>query len=106
MVLLEVDSEAAKKQLKTIGEMARKGLNDVRRSVRKLKPDALERMSLENAIHQMIEEMSEGTNTKIYFVSYMEQMQFGAWQPDLLPVLNVDAMDLTDEMLREMKVLQ
>ena len=35
-----------------------------------------------------------------------EQMQFGAWQPDLLPVLNVDAMDLTDEMLREMKVLQ
>ena len=78
MVLLEVDSEAAKKQLKTIGEMARKGLNDVRRSVRKLKPDALERMSLENAIHQMIEEMSEGTNTKIYFVSYMEQMKFDA----------------------------
>ena len=35
-----------------------------------------------------------------------EKMQFGAWQPDLLPVLNVDAMDLTDEMLREMKVLQ
>ena len=35
-----------------------------------------------------------------------EQMQFGAWQPDLLPVLNMDAMDLTDEMLREMKVLQ
>ena len=35
-----------------------------------------------------------------------EKMQFGDWQPELLPVLNVDTMDLTDEMLREMKVLQ
>ena len=58
--------------------MARRGLNDVRRSVRKLKPDALERMSLENAIHQMIEEMSKGTNTKIYFVSYIDKLRFEA----------------------------
>ncbi|MGM9579631.1 MAG: hypothetical protein ACI3U2_00140 [Anaerovibrio sp.] len=35
-----------------------------------------------------------------------EKMQVGTWQPGLLPVLNVDTMDLTDEMLREMKVLQ
>lgn len=83
-VLLEIDPEAAVKQLDTIGTMARKGLNDVRRSVRKLKPDALERMSLENAIHEMIEEMSEGTGTKIYFVSYMEQMSFEADEEETL----------------------
>ena len=35
-----------------------------------------------------------------------ENMQPGVWQPDLLPVVNVNTMDLTDEMLREMKVLQ
>ena len=34
-----------------------------------------------------------------------EKMQFGDWQPELLPVLNVDTMKLTDEILREMKVL-
>ena len=35
-------------------------------------------MSLENAIHQMIEEMSKGTNTKIYFVSYIDKLRFEA----------------------------
>ena len=79
-VLMDVSPEAAKQQMETIGDMARKGLNDVRRSVRKLKPDALERMSLENAIYQMAEEMSRGTNTKIYFVSYMDRLEF---EPDI-----------------------
>ena len=79
-VLMDVSPDAAKQQLETIGDMARKGLNDVRRSVRKLKPDALERMSLENAIYQMTEEMSRGTNTKIYFVSYMDHLEF---EPDI-----------------------
>ncbi len=78
MVLMDTSPDAARTQLETIGNMARRGLDDVRRSVRKLKPDALERMSLENAIHQMIEEMSRGTNTKIYFVSYMGQLRFEA----------------------------
>lgn len=76
MILMDASPEAAKGQLKTIGDMARRGLNDVRRSVRKLKPDALERMSLENAIHEMIEDMSKGTNTKIYFVSYIDKLRF------------------------------
>lgn len=75
-ILMETSPEAAGKQLETIGKMARTGLDDVRRSVRKLKPDALERLSLENAIHQMIEEMSGGTNTKIYFVSYIDKIEF------------------------------
>ncbi|MDO5145725.1 MAG: sensor histidine kinase [Eubacteriales bacterium] len=77
-VLVEVSPEAAKQQLDVIADMARKGLNDVRRSVRKLKPDALERLSFEHAIQQMVEEMSRGTNTKIYFVSYTDGMEFGA----------------------------
>lgn len=84
MVLMDTSPEAAKQQLETIGGIARRGLNDVRRSVRKLKPDALERMSLENAIHQMIEEMSKGTNTKIYFVSYMDELRFDADEEETL----------------------
>lgn len=35
-----------------------------------------------------------------------EKMQQGVWQPDLLPVLNVNTLDLTEEMLQEMKSLQ
>ena len=65
-------------------DTARRGLQDVRRSVRKLKPDALERMSLNNAIHQMIEDMSKVTNTKIYFVSYMEELEFEADEEEVI----------------------
>ena len=74
----------AKEQLEGIGDTARRGLQDVRRSVRKLKPDALERMSLNNAIHQMIEDMSKVTNTKIYFVSYMEELEFEADEEEVI----------------------
>lgn len=78
LVLMDIAPDKAKEQLEGIGDTARRGLQDVRRSVRKLKPDALERMSLNNAIHQMIEDMSKVTNTKIYFVSYMEELEFEA----------------------------
>lgn len=77
-VLMDASPETAKQQLAVIGDMAGRGLRDVRRSVRKLKPDTLERLSFENAIQQMTEEMSRGTNTKIYFVSYMDSMEFDA----------------------------
>ena len=79
LVLMDIAPDKAKEQLEGIGDTARRGLQDVRRSVRKLKPDALERMSLNNAIHQMIEDMSKVTNTKIYFVSYMEEKVSFPW---------------------------
>lgn len=77
-VLVEVSPEAALDQLDTIGNMASRGLNDVRRSVRKLKPDVLEDQALDVAIHQMVEDMAKGTNTKIYFVSYGKNLHYEA----------------------------
>lgn len=84
LVLMDIAPDKAKEQLEGIGDTARRGLQDVRRSVRKLKPDALERMSLNNAIHQMIEDMSKVTNTKIYFVSYMEELEFEADEEEVI----------------------
>lgn len=84
LVLMDIAPDKAKEQLEGIGDTARRGLQDVRRSVRKLKPDALERMSLNNAIHQMIEDMSKVTNTKIYFVSYMEELKFEADEEEVI----------------------
>lgn len=84
LVLMDIAPDKAKEQLEGIGDTARRGLQDVRRSVRKLKPDALERMSLSNAIHQMIEDMSKVTNTKIYFVSYMEELKFEADEEEVI----------------------
>lgn len=79
LVLMDIAPDKAREQLEEIGLTAKRGLKDVRRSVRKLKPDALERLSLDNAIHQMIEDMAKVTNTKIYFVSYVDKLHF---EPD------------------------
>lgn len=44
--MLEISPEMAKKQMERIASTAREGMNEVRRSVRALRPDALERMQL------------------------------------------------------------
>ncbi len=50
--------EFTKKQLPVINNIARHGMNDVRRSVKKLRPDNLERFSLKEALLQMTREFS------------------------------------------------
>ena len=44
--LMDVAPEATKEQLKAIAEVARQGITDVRRSVKALRPDALESQTL------------------------------------------------------------
>lgn len=67
MALMDVAPEATKEQLKAITEVARQGMTDVRRSMKALRPDALEKLDLESALAHMISEMRSVTNTKIYY---------------------------------------
>ena len=75
-VLMDLSPDMAKSQLHAVSKMARSSLDDVRRSVRKLKPDSLESKSFDLAIHEMIDEMSKTTGTQIYFVSYGEHKSY------------------------------
>jgi len=63
--LMDVAPEATKVQLKAIAEVARQGITDVRRSVKALRPDALEKFDLEKALLQTVEEMCTATAAKI-----------------------------------------
>ncbi|MCI9645230.1 MAG: sensor histidine kinase [Lachnospiraceae bacterium] len=65
--LMDVAPEATKEQLKAIAEVARQGIKDVRRSVKALRPDALEKMDLEKALAQTIQEMRKATNAEISY---------------------------------------
>lgn len=65
--LMDVAPEATKEQLKAIAEVARQGVTDVRRSVKALRPDALEKLDLEKALEQMIAEMRFTTGTEIIY---------------------------------------
>ncbi len=67
LTLIGISPNEAKKQLEAVGAIARQGIKDVRRSVNALKPDALERLSLEDAIKQIIKETSQISNVEISF---------------------------------------
>ena len=66
-VLLDVAPEAAKEQLKAIGEVARQGMTDVRRSVKALRPDMLEKFELKEALESTVREMRQATSAEITY---------------------------------------
>lgn len=65
IALMDVAPDMAKEQLKVITEVARQGITDVRRSVKALRPDALEKYDLEKAILSIVEDMRQVSNIAI-----------------------------------------
>ncbi|WP_432718287.1 sensor histidine kinase [Pectinatus frisingensis] len=66
---LDAAPSFTKKQLPIIRATAQNGINDVRRSVKKLRPDNLEKSSLKDALLKMTDEFSHtsGMNIKLTF---------------------------------------
>jgi len=67
LVLFEAAPAEAKKRLEIIAQSAREGLNDVRRSIHALRPDTLEKHSLEEALENLIESFCLTTSAKIKY---------------------------------------
>lgn len=67
ITLIDIAPEEVKKQLNIIGNVARQGIKDVRRSVNALRPDALERLGLEDALKQIITDTKMVTNVEIFY---------------------------------------
>ncbi len=68
--------DKTKQQLETISNVTREGIQEVRRSVSELRPDALERLSLEYAIRKMIKDTNSMTNATITFDCQVEHLKF------------------------------
>lgn len=66
-LLVDLAPDKAKEQLVKIKETALRGLKDVRRSVKKLRPDDLEHLSLRQAIEQMVASFSSSTGMTVDF---------------------------------------
>ena len=77
MMTVETAPEFTKKQLAKIRETALRGIKDVRRSVKKLRPDDLERLSLREALFKMTEEFmaSSGMEISYTITGWPEQMR-------------------------------
>lgn len=67
LMTLEVAPELTKQHLNKIRDAAKKGITDVRRSVRKLRPDDLERLPFQEALMEMTKNYSESSGMEITF---------------------------------------
>lgn len=65
MVLMDVDQEKAKAQLKVISKVVREGIVDVRRSLNKMRPGALEGHTLKDALTKILKEYEEVSHLNI-----------------------------------------
>lgn len=82
ITMVEKSPKATKQQLIKISEVARQGIRDIRSSVKKLRPDALQNLSLEGALCKMIEEAGAVTNTDIAFDNQVHPLKFSPDEED------------------------
>lgn len=74
--LLDESADLARQQLEAVADVARNGMNDVRRSVKALRPDVLEKNDLEEAIQQVVEEMKQVSGADIFLNNRAGRMEF------------------------------
>ncbi len=68
IMLMDIAPEATKEQLRAIAEVARKGMTDVRASVKALRPDMLEQLSIGDALKKLIDDTSRSTGVNIDYL--------------------------------------
>ncbi len=80
--MLEISPEMAKKQMERIAAAARQGMNEVRRSVSALRPDALERLQLPEALRQLCEEMQQTSRASVRLRLETQELRLSADEED------------------------
>ncbi len=84
LATIDCSVQDTRRQLEIISEVTREGIKEVRRSVNQLRPDALERLNLESAIHKMIHEIESMANTNVLFESEVTNLKFDADEEDAI----------------------
>jgi len=84
LALFDAAPEEAKKRLQVVAQAARDGLNDVRRSIKALRPDALEKASLAEALETLIANFKETTSAEIVYDQQAGPLVFAQDEEDTL----------------------
>ena len=84
IVMIDINPQATKKQLETVSKVVRQGIGDVRNSLNKLRPGALEQHGLKRAIEKMIEEFSSVSDLKITLSYNIEKIDIENTKEDIL----------------------
>ena len=84
LAIFETAPKEAKKRVAVIAQTAREGLNDVRSSMKALRPDALEKHSLQEALESLISNFRLTTSVEIRFRQDAGPLLFASDEEDAL----------------------
>ena len=84
LALFEVAPEESKKRIQVVAQSARDGLTDVRRSIKALRPDALERSTLAEALEALVENFRLTTSARIAYFLEAEELKLDSDEEDAL----------------------
>ena len=84
LALFDVAPEESRKRIEVVAQSARDGLTDVRRSIKALRPDALERSSLPQALAELVENFRLTTSAQIAYFQEAEHLQLDQDEEDAL----------------------
>lgn len=84
IAMIDINPEATKKQLMVISKVVRQGIVDVRNSLNKLRPGALEQHGFKGAIENMIEEFTSVSDLTISLDYRLDKVDFENTREDIL----------------------
>lgn len=84
IAMIDINPEATKKQLMVISKVVRQGIVDVRNSLNKLRPGALEQHGFKGAIENMIEEFTSVSDLTITLDYRLDKVDFESTKEDIL----------------------
>ncbi len=84
LALFDVAPEESKKRIQVVAQSARDGLTDVRRSIKALRPDALEHSTLAQALEGLVENFRLTTSARIAYFQEAEELKLDSDEEDAL----------------------
>jgi signal transduction histidine kinase len=84
IALIDINPAATKKQLEVVAKVVRQGIGDVRASLNKLRPGALEQNGFKVAMENMIQEFMDVSTMKIHFDYQLQDFDFDNTKEDIL----------------------
>lgn len=84
IAMIDINPEATKKQLMVISKVVRQGIVDVRNSLNKLRPGALEQHGFKGTIENMIEEFTSVSDLTISLDYRLDKVDFENTKEDIL----------------------
>ncbi|MGM9941055.1 MAG: sensor histidine kinase [Bulleidia sp.] len=84
IAMIDRNPQATKKQLEVVSKVVRQGIGDVRNSLNKLRPGALEEKGLRGALENMIDEFSNVSNLHVILDDRLENIDIEKTKEDVL----------------------